>query len=159
MSNFKGGVQGCTHLLHYFTQIAQAFKRKVLALHGSQNGIGRHESVNGKAAQGRRAVHQDVIPIVANSIDGVLQARLGEHFGHQLSFDFGQHLACRRRSNEQVLLSRRLHNGVKGFLPAKNLGDGGRILRGVNAKSGGCIALRVKVDNQCSKAQLGQRGT
>ena len=47
MGDLKARVQGHPHLFHHFTEVAQAFKSKVLALHGGQDGIRCHEGVDG----------------------------------------------------------------------------------------------------------------
>ena len=147
------GVEGGTHPLQRVHQGAQTFQGVELALQGHQHGVRRAKRVQREHAQRGRAVHQDVVVVVADGLKPFAKARLPVGEGNQLHLGPGQ--VASAGDQEEPLLTGLADDFGRRLLAEEHL---------VAAFSPGVIltepargaSLGVEVDHQDAKAVQGQ---
>ena len=86
----KVGFEARFDTFHRIEKFCHAFQGVELALNGDEQLVGRHQGVHGEKPQGRGTVYKDVVVAAAQAAQGILQAVLAGHLGHQLHFGAGQ---------------------------------------------------------------------
>src|SRR5690606_1187921 len=111
-AELEAGVQVALHELDVAQELPQALQRVVLALDGNEHLAGGGEAVDRQETEGRWAVDEDVVVVVAHAVERAAEAHLPAEGGDQL--DLGPSEVERRRSAEQVADSRRLDAVLDG---------------------------------------------
>ena len=139
----EAGVEAATHHADGVHQIGKPFERKIFALHGNDQGIGRAERVDRQQLKRGRAVDENIVIIGGENVERLLEQEFAV-----FAVDHLDARACQRLGGGQHVAVARVRDAgchIRAVDEHVVHAARGRL---VHAHAGGGVGLRVKVAQQ-----------